>query len=128
MYWEIVYNKRGWSLNAERTWHYHKRNKQVEEWRTFFRDKAIEMGIPQLARISVDVYTTFGTRALQDPANNMPAVKAAIDGLTNRKHKDGFVGAGVIEDDSAEYVASITFWAPTYEKGNNSVCLRINAL
>lgn len=128
MQWDIVYKNRGWSLNAERTWHYHKRAKQVEEWRTYFRDQALSLGIPRLEKISVEVFTTFGTKALQDPANNMPAVKAAIDGLTSRLHKDGFVGAGIIQDDSAEYVEYIRFWAPTYEKGLNSVCLRIIAL
>jgi len=86
------------------------------------------MRIPRLERISVEVFTTFGTRALQDPGNNMPAVKAAIDGLTARVHKDGFQGAGIIEDDTPEFIEYIRFWASRYEKGYNSICLQINAL
>jgi hypothetical protein len=126
--WSIAKEERGWSLNAERTWHFHKRNKEVTKWREHFKEQAILLEIPRLSKISVEVFTTFGTRALQDPANNMPAVKAAIDGLTARKHKDGWVGAGIIEDDSPEYIEYIRFWAPEYKKGYNSVCLVINEL
>ena len=117
--WTIINHKRGWSLNAERTWHFHKRNNEVQKWRTYFREEALRMGIPRLDRISVEVFTTFGTRALQDPGNNMPAIKAAIDGL---------VDAGIIDDDVADCVGYIRFWASKYEKGHDSVCLLINAL
>lgn len=117
--WVITNPQRGWSLNAERTWHYHKRNNEVKKWRAYFKEQAELLGIPRLDKISVEVFSTFGTRALQDPGNNMPAVKAAIDGL---------VDAGIIDDDIPECVEYITFWAAKYEKGVNSVCLVINDL
>lgn len=114
--WWICNYERGWSLNRERTWHYQQRHKAVKKWRDHFKNEALALGIPTLKRVRFEVYTTFGTRALQDPGNNMPAAKAAIDGL---------VDAGVIPDDIPNHVASITFHAPTYEKGVNSVCLLI---
>jgi crossover junction endodeoxyribonuclease RusA len=114
--WDITYPSRGWSLNAERTWHYHKRNNAVKLWRSFFKEEAERLEIPRLDRISVEVFSTFGTRALQDPGNNMPAVKAAIDGI---------VDAGVVDDDVPEFIHSITFYAAKYVKGYDSVCLRI---
>ncbi len=126
--WAITNPARGWSLNAERTWHYHKRNNEVQKWRKFFKEEAVRLQIPLLGKISVEVFTTFGTRALQDPGNNMPAVKAAIDGLTKRVHKDGFQGAGVIEDDTPEYIEYIRFWGSEYKKGYDSVCLVIKSL
>jgi hypothetical protein len=92
------------------------RHKIVQKWREHFRDQAIAQQIPLLSKVRFEIYTTFATRALQDPGNNMPAVKAAIDGL---------VDAGVIPNDIPEHVASITFHAPTYEKGVDSVCLLI---
>jgi len=115
----ITFEQRGWSLNAERTWHFHKRNNEVRKWRTHFQEQAELMEIPRLEKISVEVFSTFGTKALQDPGNNMPAVKAAVDGL---------VLAGIIDDDVAECVAFICFYAPTYVKGYNSVCLKISEL
>lgn len=126
--WLLTFEQRGWSLNAERTWHFHKRNNEVKKWRTHFKEQAELLEIPRLNRISVEVFSTFGTKALQDPGNNMPAVKAAIDGLTAKVDKNGLTGAGIILDDSPEYIAYLRFWAPTYEKGYNSVCLQINEL
>lgn len=112
--WILTNPKRGWSLNAERTWHYHKRNNEVRKWREFFKEEALTQRIPRLKLISIEVFSTFGTRALQDPGNNMPAVKAAVDGLTD---------AGIIPDDIPEHVLYIKFNAPTYQKGYDSVTL-----
>lgn len=114
--WSITNPQRGWSLNAERTWHFHKRAKLVKVWRDYFKEQAELLEIPRLDKISVEVFTTFSTRALQDPGNNMPAVKAAIDGLTD---------AGIIEDDVADCVAFITYYASTYVKGYNSITLLV---
>lgn len=117
--WIITNPQKGWSLNAERTWHFQKRNNEVKKWRAYFKQQALLQRIPRLEKISVEVFSTFGTRALQDPGNNMPAAKAAIDGI---------VDAGVIDDDIPECVESITFWTGQYLKGQNSVCLVIHEL
>ena len=62
--------------------------------------------------IEVEVWQKGGR--LQDVAACNPAVKAGIDGL---------VDAGIIVDDSPEYLKSIKFFAP--QKGKNSLVLHI---
>lgn len=54
---------------------------------------------------------------LQDVAACNPSVKAAIDGI---------VDAGVLPDDSSEYVRSITFTAP--QRGRNALVLHISGI
>lgn len=118
--WKITKFERGWSLNRERTWsHFSIRAKEVKKWKDFFKEEAELLEIPKLDKMGIDVYSTFATRSLQDPGNNMPAVKAAVDGL---------VAAGIVEDDIPEHVGYITFHSPIYEKGVDSVCLLISEL
>jgi len=113
----LTYETRGWSLNEERKHRAHWwRAAKIKEWRDKFKELAEEAGIPPCDKIAVEVYTTFKTRRLQDPGNNMPAVKAAIDGL---------VDAGVIPDDVPQYVVYIRYHQSTYEKGRDSVCLEV---
>lgn len=113
--WDLTYETRGWSLNEERKHKAHWwRAAKVSEWRGEFKRLTEEAGIPPCTKIAVEVYTTFKTRRLQDPGNNMPAVKAAVDGI---------IDAGVIPDDVPEHVLYIRYHASTYEKGRDSVCL-----
>ena len=115
--WTLTYSQKGWSLNEERRHKAHYwRAAKVKEWRAKFKELAEEAKIPALEAIRIEVFTTFATRRLQDPANNLPASKAAVDGL---------VDAGVIEDDVPRLLKSITFHAGTYDKGNDSVTLLV---
>jgi hypothetical protein len=117
MEWELTYEERGWSLNHERKHQaYHWRAAKVKEWRGAFERLALDAKIPPCKKIAIEVYTTFKTRRLQDPGNNMPAVKAAIDGV---------IDAGVIPDDIPEHVLYICYFASVYEKGRDSVTLLV---
>jgi crossover junction endodeoxyribonuclease RusA len=103
--WTLLHPERPFTLNAERTWHHHKRAKIVRQWREAFAVLAAEAAIPggiEAIEVEATPYLTPRGRT-QDVAACMPAVKAAIDGL---------VDAGVIEDDSPKYLKSLTFNAP----------------
>jgi len=102
--WTLVDYERPWTANAERTWHFQKRARVVREWRERFAWLARGDRIPPLQRISVAaVPLVMNRRSLPDVGACFPAVKAAVDGL---------VDAGVIPDDSPQYVHSICFYAP----------------
>lgn len=116
MEWILFYGERPWTLNAERTWHYHKRAKHVDVWRTAFREDAERRGIPSLEKISVEALPILPTRRLQDCANCFPAVKAAIDGLVDAK---------VIEDDDPNFLESIKFYSPAYVKGVAGLYIKV---
>lgn len=116
MEWILFYGERPWTLNAERTWHYHKRAKIVKEWRDAFCEEASRLGIPVLDRVSVEALPILPTRRLQDPANCFPAVKAAIDGLVDAK---------VIEDDNPNFIDSIKFYSPSYVKGVAGLYIKV---
>ena len=96
--------ERPWTANAERTWHFQKRARVVREARERFAWLARGERIPPLQRISVAaVPLVMNRRSLPDVGACFPAVKAAVDGL---------VDAGIIPDDSPQYVHSISFYAP----------------
>lgn len=104
--WTLTYDAKPWSLNQERTKHWAWRRERVEEWKSAFYWLAKDARVPALERIAVIVDVEM-PGVVQDPVNCYPAAKAAIDGL---------VMAGVVMDDSPEYVASITFTAPRHAK------------
>jgi hypothetical protein len=104
--WVLSYDAKPWSLNQERTKHWAWRRERVEEWLAAYYWMAKDAHIPRCERIAVTVDLQM-PGVVQDIANCYPAVKASIDGL---------VQAGVIEDDTAEHLVSITFNAPTHAK------------
>lgn len=100
--WQLIDREKPWTANAERTFHYHKRAKLVRECRERFHWLAIAAQIPPLDQISVEVWPLSASkRTRQDVAAVFPTVKAAIDGI---------VDAGVIPDDSAKHLVSLTFY------------------
>lgn len=113
--WEIEYAQRPWTTNKERTEHYFTRAKRVKEWREAFAWLAKAAKIPPLEWASVSAKPWQKGGVLQDVAACNPAVKAAIDGL---------VDAGVLIDDSPEYLKSVEFRAP--ERGRNALTLYIH--
>lgn len=107
--WTLFYPERPWTVNAERTWHHMKRAKIVREWRDAFCWLAREAKIPRLRSMVVHVTPTLPDKRMQDVAACLGAAKAAIDGITD---------AGVLPEDSPQYVHSLTFHAPLVDKTN----------
>ena len=114
--WELFYDKRPWTTNKERNLHHHQRAKLVKEWRTAFKELALEAGIPALPKINVSVTPILPDRRVQDTAACNPAAKAAIDGI---------VDAGVIPDDTPEYLAWIKFYPCKVKKGHVGLLVQI---
>lgn len=117
MHWELNYKGRPWSINEERKLHYMERARRVKEWRETFYWLAKEAKIPPCTAITIEAFPIQQRGKLGDVLNNYPAAKAAIDGI---------VDAGVVPDDSPEYVRAITLHAPT--RGENALRVVIHAV
>lgn len=104
--WTLRYEERPWSLNQERSWHYHQRAKIVKQWREAYCALALDAGIPHLNGITV-VATPILRGRIQDIGNCFPAAKAAVDGL---------IDAGVLTDDTPEYFHLLSFRHPVKSK------------
>jgi len=88
-----------WTTNAERKQgHWAVRAKRTKEFREAFCQAALAHPPLRWCTITAEPHQKCGI--LADTAAHNPAVKAAIDGLVDAK---------VIENDTAEYVRSITF-------------------
>lgn len=83
--------------------HWAARNRVTREWRTLAAARARQLRIPALDRAHILVEWLAYDRRRRDPANASPMGKAAVDGI---------VDAGVLPDDSAEYLAG-----PDYRLG-----------
>ena len=78
---------------------------------------AAEAGIPHLRRARFTVLPLHADmRAPQDPAACAPEFKACLDGL---------VDAGVLDDDTGEHVAAVTFLPPLRGCGSNGIAVLI---
>lgn len=96
----LTYSKRPLTTNAERSGNRWGRAAHTREWRDAFAWIAKRERVPRMRWINVTVQPYQKRGRLQDTAACNPSVKAAIDGL---------VDAGIIPDDSGEYVRQITF-------------------
>jgi crossover junction endodeoxyribonuclease RusA len=96
----LSYPKRPMTTNAERAGNRWGRAEHTKEWRESFGWIARKEKIPRMKWINVTVQPFQKRGRLQDTAACNPSVKAAIDGL---------VDAGIVPDDSGEYVRMITF-------------------
>ena len=114
MPWILTYPKKPLTTNAERKGNRWGRAEHVKEWREAFAWIARKHRVPRMRWISVIVQPAQKRGRLQDTAACNPSVKAAIDGL---------VDAGVIPDDSGEFVRDITF-LPCH-RGDDSLTLII---
>lgn len=102
--YRLFYPVRPWTINKERTMHYHTRAKLVKEWREAFCELAKEAKIPPLNHFNVDVQPIVkNRRSLPDVCAAAGSVKAAIDGI---------VDFGVVPDDRPEFVKWVRFYAP----------------
>lgn len=100
MHFILSYQQRPITTNAERAGNRWKRAEATKEWRDTFAWLARKEHIPRMRWINVTVQPFQKRGRLQDTAACNPSAKAAIDGL---------VDAGVVPDDSGDYVRQITF-------------------
>jgi crossover junction endodeoxyribonuclease RusA len=110
----LEFNQRPWTTNAERAGNRWERAELVKTWRTAFALLAKSEGLPVMSWISVTAEPHQKGGRLQDVGACNPAVKAAIDGL---------VDAGILPDDSSQYMRSLIFLPPKNDK--NSLVLYI---
>ena len=115
--WTVVVEGHLFTLNGERTMHYHKRARLVKTWREAAYEAAKKAKVPKMKQIDIVCHPCRGTRRnMADTGGHFPVAKACIDGL---------VDAGVIKDDGPEFVRSLTFRSPYVEKGTNDRMLLI---
>lgn len=112
----IDYPVRPWTTNKDRNLYPQARAKLVKEWREAFKSLAIEENIPALEKIGIVATPILPDRKFQDTAACNPAVKAAIDGI---------VDAGVVPDDTPEYLGYVKFKPCVYVKGEAALVLEI---
>ena len=100
MHFILTYQRRPITTNAERAGNRWGRAETTKEWREAFAWIARKEHVPRMRWINVTVQPFQKRGRLQDTAACNPSAKAAIDGL---------VDAGVVPDDSGEFVRQITF-------------------
>jgi crossover junction endodeoxyribonuclease RusA len=96
----LSYKSKPLTVNTERKGNRWGRAEHVKEWREAFAWLARKERMPRMRWINVTVQPFQSRGRLQDVAACLPSAKAAIDGI---------VDAGVLPDDSGEYVRMVTF-------------------
>lgn len=119
--WELIHRDRPWTTNAERKWSPYQRAAVVKEWRNAFHMLAWAEKLPRPIKspVVISAVPILRDHRGQDVGACYPAVKAAIDGL---------VDAGVLDDDTPHYVASIVFITPELGQKIDALALRIETL
>lgn len=102
--WVVARDQRPLPMNAYRRLHHHARAEYDEDWRAAFHVYARQAKVPRgLEAIEVEVHQACAKPPLPDPGASYPTVKAALDGI---------VDAGVIRDDTGEFVRLLAFFPP----------------
>lgn len=95
--------------NGRRRQHWAMQARVSRAWRDAGTQAAWIAKVPPMHRIAVTCWGEYpDRRGLPDPDGLSPALKAVLDGL---------VAAGVVQDDSAPFVASVTYLPPVVEPG-----------
>lgn len=116
--WTLVIEGKLFTLNGERSMHYHKRAKLVKTWREAAYLAALEAKVPKMESMEVVfIPCRKDRRHMADTGGHFPVAKACIDGL---------VDAGVIPDDGPQFVTSLTFRSPYVDGGEDRATLVIN--
>lgn len=104
------------TLNAERKMHRFERAAFVKEWRGLGWAAAKQAKVPQgLVAVSIVAQPRLPNRQhLNDPGNELPTVKAIVDGI---------VDARVVADDGPKYVRSLCFHAAVIEPSSRPALL-----
>jgi crossover junction endodeoxyribonuclease RusA len=113
--YRLEFNQRPWTTNAERASNRWERAKLTKEWRTAFELLAKSERIPPMSWITVTAEPHQKGGRSQDVGACNPAVKAAVDGL---------VDAGILVDDSPEFVRSLVFLPPKKDKNSLVIYIR----
>lgn len=100
MEWVLEFGKKPLNTNAERRGNRFQRADHVKEWRAAFYWLCKQQQIPRMAWLDVTAQPFQSRGRLADTAACNPSVKAAIDGI---------VDAGVVPDDTGDFVRRITF-------------------
>jgi len=96
-----------WTLNAERSDHYAVHRKRTRGWREVAAFTALAAKLPRLEWCTVHAIPYQPRGVLADVGSHFPALKATIDGI---------VDAGLLENDTPEFVRAITMMAPRRDK------------
>lgn len=110
---KIIIERRPFTVNRLFTAHHMVRAKLNKQWRQEAHAQALGFE-PVKTPVKVFAWLMQSDRHYQDCGAMYPAVKAAIDGL---------VDAGVIPDDTPEYLSSIETFSPIYSPGRDAVML-----
>jgi hypothetical protein len=108
--------------NVRRRWHWSKRNEEDDLWKEDARRVCIDainrqrLVVPW-PRVHVTYQFVKPTKQRMDTDNAGGATKPILDGI---------VMAGLIPDDSGEYVSAVTTLAPLYIKGVREVRVRVD--
>lgn len=100
--WKLTFNKKPYTSNQARTWHYHQHAREAQLWKHAYHSQALAKKIPKLGSVQIVVRATYKGR-MADTDAIAPCVKACIDGI---------VSAGVLKDDQGKFVRTITYLAP----------------
>lgn len=92
-----------WTLNAERSDHYHVHRRRTREWREVAGFTALAAKVPRLSWATFHCVPFQARGVLADPGAHIGPAKATIDGL---------VDAGLLPDDTGQHVGGITMVAP----------------
>lgn len=112
--WCLWHEARSWTVNQERAQkHWKQRSGPTKEWRDAFYTLAKQERIPHLDRARIIVVQHRADRRRIDLGACFPAVKAAIDGITD---------AGVLDDDDSEHMIELTFACPVID-GRTGIAL-----
>jgi hypothetical protein len=112
--WVIRVDQLPWTVNEQRRWHHMTRAKKVKEWRELACWLSREAKIPKMKAAHVHSVSLL-KRMTRDCGAEFYATKAVIDGA--------ITDAGVMPDDTPEYVRSITFHAPIRYSRNQMAML-----
>jgi crossover junction endodeoxyribonuclease RusA len=103
------------TTNRAHQLHHHAVSADRKQWRKAGCILARQANIPPLDRCEIEVTARYpDRRSLPDPDGVAPAAKGVIDGL---------IDAGIVPDDSGDYVASITYHAPVVAPGKPAALL-----
>jgi hypothetical protein len=119
--WELTYSsddgkRRPWTTNKDRNFHPMQRAKLIKSWREAYCELATKTNIPELEVMFIEAIPLLRNRNFQDTAACNPAVKAAIDGI---------VDAGVVPDDSKQWLKWILFRPCQLTPGIDGLTIRV---
>lgn len=103
-------------LNANQSLHWANRARMVAHVREASFLAARSAGVPECGPVKVRLLWCVSDRRRRDPSNVMPTQKAAVDGL---------VDAGVVPDDTPEFVVEEIPFIQLVEKGVEGVFLQV---